>query len=306
MAEDQDGAAPTDGGSPRDPRTRMADGAVEALEREGRVVVAVDRLHGGTIASTYRITLDDQTTVVLKQSRRAPDDAWAIEADGLDGLRVAGGPDVPEVIAFGDDFLVIEDFGHDIPETDEFWSAFGRRLATLHGVTGERFGWHRENLLGLVTQDNSWNDDGWDFFGQQRLVRYLALENVERALSPQDRADLERVAGRLTELVPPQPPSLVHGDLWRSNVLATAADRPALCDPAVAYAWAELDVSMLWCSGGVPDSCFDAYNEVRPLDGDWKARMPLLHVRENLSVLAHIGPDEGTVKLIRDALRPFL
>src|SRR5439155_17124532 len=136
----------------------------------------------------------------------------------------------------------------------------------------ERFGWHRENLLGAVTQPNGWKDDGWQFFGEHRLLRYLDLENVKAALNADDRADLERVAARLPELVPAQPASLVHGDLWRPNVLAAGPNRPALCDPAATYAWAEMDVSMLWCSGGVPDARFAAYREVRPLEGDWQGR----------------------------------
>jgi len=288
-----------------DPTARLSTAAVAALEARGRAVTGVERLHGGTIASTLRLQLDDETTVVLKQSRHAPPGAWDVEADGLDALRVSGGPDVPAVVAFGHDFLLIDDFAELIPETDEFWAAFGRRLAVLHGVVGDRFGWHRDNLLGFVEQHNDWTDDGWAFFGEHRLLRYLTVPNVERALSADDRVDLERVCARLPDLVPEQPPSLVHGDLWRSNVLAAAADRPALCDPAVAHAWAEVDISMLWCSGGVPESCFAAYQEVRPLAGDWRARMPLLHLRENLSVLAHIGPDDDTISSIRTVLHHF-
>lgn len=291
--------------APDDTTGRIARGAADAITSWGRRVVAVDRLHGGTIASTLRLHLDDATTLVLKQSRRAPADAWALEADGLRALRVAGGPSVPAILEKGEDFIVLEDFGHPVPETDSFWCTFGRQLATMHQVVGERFGWHCENLLGLVPQVNAWSDDGWTFFGQQRLLRYLPLKNVDDALTATDRADFERVVARLTELVPAQPPSLVHGDLWRSNVLAKTADEPALCDPAVAYAWAELDISMLWCSGGVPESCFAAYQEVRPLEGDWESRMPLLHLRENLSVLAHIGFDERTVQEIRAVLTRF-
>lgn len=299
------GADASAGADDRDPASRVAAGALAAIESMGRSLVAVDRLHGGTIASTLVVTLDDGTRMVLKQSRHAIEGAWDIEADGLDALRVEGGPLVPAVHAFGDDFLLIEELPHPVPDDGEFWEVFGRQLAVLHGVTNAQHGWHRENLLGAVTQRNDWHDDGWVFFGQCRLLRYLELENVQAALDVDDRALLERVASRLPDLVPAQPASLVHGDLWRPNVLAASATEPALCDPAATYGWAEIDISMLLCSGGVPDACFAAYEEVRPLDAGWRDRAPLLHVREQLSVLAHIGYDEATVRDIRATLERF-
>ncbi len=297
--------ADSSGATPRSLSGRLASGALEALHGWGRHAVRADRLHGGTTASTLRIHLDDGTTAVLKQSRRAPEDLWSIEAEGLQALRVAGGPAVPEVLAHGKDFLLIEDFGHPIPDSDSFWVTFGHQLATMHQVTGQGYGWHSSTMLALIRQDNTWTEDGWEFFGEHRLLAMLRLENVEAALAPEDRSSFDRVIARLPDLVPAQPPSLVHGDLWRSNVLAADADSPALCDPAVSYTWAEVDISMLWCSGGVPECCFDAYQEIRPIEGDWRERMPLLHLRENLSVLAHIGYDEATVAQVRDVLERF-
>ena len=45
-----------------------------------------------------------------------------------------------------------------------------------------------------------------------------------------------RFCQRLPELVPPTAPVLLHGDLWRDNVLAGPARRPTLIDPAVCMA----------------------------------------------------------------------
>lgn len=288
-----------------DPAARLATGAVAFLSAAGRTVTSTQRLHGGTIARTIRLGLDDGSSVVLKQRRSVPAGTWEAEVDGLEALRPAGVdgiPDVPAVLAVGDDFLLLEDLGFEVPDGGPFWETFGRRLATLHAVHGPRFGWHRDNMLGAVDQHNGWFDDGWTFFAEQRLLRYLELDNVRAALSPADRTDLEHLAGRLRDLVPDQPASLTHGDLWRSNVLAAGPDRPALCDPAVSYAWPDTDVSMLWCSGGVPDACFAAYREIRPLPVTWRDHLPLLHLREELSVLAHVGPDAGTHAKIRTVI----
>lgn len=302
-----DASNPSPTGDPAsDPTARLAAGALAALAERGRRVTATERLHGGTITRTLRLTLDDGSTVVLKQRRSVPTEAWSAEVDGLTHLAVPGGPVVPAVLAVGDGFLLLEDVGHPVPETDAFWEEVGRRLATLHTVTHDRFGWHRDNMLGAVAQRNPWTDDGWDFFARHRLLRYLEVDHCAAAFTPAERADLERVAGRLRDIVPAQPASLTHGDLWRSNVIAAGPTEPALCDPAISYCWAEVDLSMLWCSGGVPEACFAAYREVRPVEPGWETRWPLLQVREHLSVLAHVGPDEGTVAQIRAALAPYV
>ena len=64
---------------------------------------------------------------------------------------------------------------------------------------------------------------------------------------------------------------------------------PALIDPAVYYGWAEAELSMLHGCGNIPDTFYDAYQEVHPLAPGWRDRLPLLHLREHLCVPAHFG-----------------
>ena len=59
-------------------------------------------------------------------------------------------------------------------------------------------------------------------------------------------------------------PSLVHGDLWGGNWLATAQG-PALIDPAVYFGDREMDLAMASLFGGFPDSFFHSYHEAFPL-----------------------------------------
>jgi fructosamine-3-kinase len=78
-------------------------------------------------------------------------------------------------------------------------------------------------------------------------------------------------------------------------------------DPAVSYTWAEVDLSMLWCCRGpaVSRHFFDVYQEINPSPPGWAERMPLLHVRELLSSMAHIGDSEGDARRLRSILAPF-
>ncbi len=95
-------------------------------------------------------------------------------------------------------------------------------------------------------------------------------------------------------LVPVQPPSLLHGDLWHTNMLADSCGAPALIDPAVSYGWPEAELSMTRQYGTVPRIFFDAYNEINPLASGWWERLELLTLRQHMAVLAFFGNKFGT------------
>lgn len=274
---------------------------------------------GGDISTAWLVTCYDGTTVVVKTFGR-PDDGVTVpppglyrcEAEGLAALRAIGGVRTPDVLAVTDSAIVLERLATAPPDGDPaFWARAGRCLAIMHGVLGPRYGWPRDGWLGRLRQVNTWHDDGYEFFATRRLLRWLPEPAVAAALDAADRAALERICHRLPELVPPAPPSLTHGDLVRGNIL-TAAGRPALIDPSVSWMWPEVDLSMIYCVGQfgspsqVPDRFFSAYAEIRPLDDGWRERMPLLHLRELLSLLAHFGNDRWDMTgRIRQVLRAF-
>jgi hypothetical protein len=65
---------------------------------------------------------------------------------------------------------------------------------------------------------------------------------------------------------------------------------------------------MLWSNPRPPasDRFFAAYQELNPSPPGWVGRMPILHLREHLSVIAHFGAEAPmTLNLIRDILAPF-
>jgi fructosamine-3-kinase len=162
-------------------------------------------------------------------------------------------------------------------------------------------------LVGSPPQINTWADDGFAFFAERRLLRWLSEPRVEAALEPAGRAALERLCDRLPELRPDRPVGLTHGDLWAQNVLATAGGRAALIDPAVSYMWAEVDLAHLWITAPPPESrrFFDVYAELTGLDDGWPARMPIIQLRQHLAVLAQFDDDWGAADTIRATPAPF-
>jgi fructosamine-3-kinase len=174
-------------------------------------------------------------------------------------------------------------------------------------AVGTRFGWHHDGWLGRLRQENAWTDDGHEFFAQHRILRWLSEPLVRAAFDSKERSALERLCAALPEIVPARPPVLNHGDLWTENIVANASGAPVFVDPAVSYTWAESDLSMVWSANRPPvsDRFFAAYAETAPLLDGWQQRMPVLHLREVLSVIAHDDDDWGAVAAVRKVIAPF-
>jgi len=274
------------------------------LGPSGVVVRSAEKLDGGVANSTWRVTLADGEVVVVKTSSTAADGLFAEEAAGLEVLREHG-LRTPDVLAIGPGSLTLEALEPVRPDTDEFWEAAGRAMAGLHGTTSPKYGWDHDGWLGRLLQENNWDDDGHRFFATRRVLRYLREPKVRQGLDSADLAALERICDRLGDLVPAAPAVLTHGDLWHANIIATAGGEPVFIDPAVSWTWAEVDVSMAYCTGGVPERFFAAYHELRPPEPGWRERMELLNLRELLCMLAHFGPTGDCVARIRGTLDRF-
>jgi fructosamine-3-kinase len=249
---------------------RLPQAAADWLRQGGYgEVTAVHPVGGGCINAGARLETSSEQSFFLKQNDAAPPGMFAREQEGLRALEVPGAPRVPASHLAEEHFLLLEDL-RPAPRAPGYWEAFGRALASLHQQTGPRFGFHHDNYLGSTPQPNPWTQDGYDFFAEQRL-RYQARLAHRRGLL--DTADVRRVddlAARLPELVPVQPASLIHGDLWSGNAMTDEAGSPALIDPATHFGWAEAELGMTALFGGFPEAFYAAYVEAHPLTPGWR------------------------------------
>src|SRR5688572_32934687 len=103
----------------------------------------------------------------LKEAAVERADAFAAEADGLEALRRH--IRVPAVldrgVKDGKAFILLERL--DLERGGDY-AALGRMLAALHRQTGSRFGWQRDNYIGLSPQQNGWCDDWTEFWRERR------------------------------------------------------------------------------------------------------------------------------------------
>jgi len=266
-------------------------GELRALGR-GDGIAAISRLSGGCIADAWLITYADGGAGVGDTVTAALPGVFAVEAAGLAALRGTGYLVTPRVLAATSKLLLLEALAP-CADGERSWEGFARDLAAAHRSTaGNRFGWHHDGYLGQFRQVNTWAASGHEFFAEYRLLRYLSEPLAGQALTAADRRAVERLCARLPELIPAMPAVLTHGDLWSGNLVSQPGGRIAVIDPAVSYTWAEVDLSMLWCSPRPPASgrFFEVYQELSPSPPGWADRMPVLHLRELLSMIATLGP----------------
>jgi len=213
----------------------------------------------------------------LKQGAPERADAFAAEADGLEALR----PHirVPRVLdqgmRSGRAFIALE---HLELQAGGDHAALGRMLAALHRHTGPRFGWARDNYIGLSPQENGWCDDWAQFWRERRLRPQLDRAGL--------RADLEKIDGLLEGHHPAA--SLLHGDLWSGNAGFTR-EGPVVFDPAVYYGDRETDLAMTELFGGFAPEFYAAYETEWPLDKGYPRRKHLYNLYHLLNHLNLFG-----------------
>lgn len=243
-------------------------GAIEGATGRIRSVAPVG---GGCISETYRVDTEGGA-VFVKHHPAAPDGMFAAEAEGLRALRSAAGEAlrVPEVIAMdgaarGAKWLALE-WLEPAPRGRDYDERLGRGLAVLHARGGEGWGWPAPSYIGSLPQENTPAETWPAFWRDRRLLPQLRLA-AAAGRAPGAAGEWERLFARLPELLAAgeaDGPSLVHGDLWSGNVLATGAG-PALIDPAVYRGHREVDLAMMELFGGFDPRVLAAYEEARPL-----------------------------------------
>ncbi len=213
----------------------------------------------------------------LKQGAIERADAFAVEAEGLEALRPH--MRVPRVlergIRDGKAFIRLERLelqgGGD-------HAALGRMLAALHRQTGPRFGWARDNYIGLSPQHNGWCEDWAQFWRERRLRPQLERAGL--------RVNLEKSDGLLEGHHPAA--SLLHGDLWSGNAGFTK-EGPVVFDPAVYYGDRETDLAMTELFGGFAPEFYAAYEDEWPLDKGYARRKHLYNLYHLLNHLNLFG-----------------
>jgi fructosamine-3-kinase len=243
-------------------------------------------LSGGSVGDVYRVELPSETVVAKVGIRPQPN--LDVEGYMLTYLAENSELPVPQVRFASPELLLMTFEPGESRFSAETQAHAAELLATLHSISDTQFGLERDTLIGGLHQPNL-RYAGWiDFFREQRLLYFGRMAVDERTMPPEILYRLERFAGQLDRwLLEPERPSLIHGDVWTTNVLAQGGRVTAFIDPAIYYADPEIELAFTTLFGTFGEPFFERYAAIRPIrDGFFEERRdiynlyPLLvHVR---------------------------
>lgn len=231
-------------------------------------------LAGGDINQVFLLETPMRKLVLKLNSISDFPKMFEAEAIGLQELEKANIFRVPNVIQNGhyenSAFLLLEYIQSGKP-VKNFWTIFGTQLALLHQNSTPFFGFESDNYIGNLPQYNTNCDSAVDFYITQRLHPQFTLAS-QKGFSFRN---LDVFYNNIEKEIPKEGSSLIHGDLWNGNYIVDSDGNPCLIDPAVAYAPREMDIAMMYLFGGFDLQLFQTYNDIFPLQPNWKKRIPL-------------------------------
>ena len=227
-------------------------------------------LTGGSICHTQLLKTATGESYVYKQLNNAPKDLFTCEQTSLATLAATGIFKTPKVYNVGQNAILLQ-YIDIIESTNKHWYRLGEQLAQLHCITNDAYGFHENNFIGTVPQQNTWQDNWPNFYREQRLLPLIqhSLFNYD------DHQRWQKLLARLDDFLDnSEPPALLHGDLWNTNILFSEEDI-YLIDPAVYYGSREIEIAYLEFVGDLHHPLLEAYQANYHLATDYAERKKL-------------------------------
>jgi protein-ribulosamine 3-kinase len=249
----------------------------------------VRSIGGGSINNAFCITTKKAKYFVKENDAARYPGMFEAEKTGLEWMGKSGGPNVPAVIATpvagGSAFLIMEwlEAGK---RSEGQAITFGNKLARMHQNRSPHFGFHQNNYIGSLHQSNTLHENGAEFFIEERIRPQAEMAFASGKLSPSERGTFEKLYKNIPDILPDEPPALLHGDLWSGNYVTGPDGEAWLIDPAVYYGNREADLAMTRLFGGFDEQFYTGYEEVFPLSHGWKDRMDLFNL---YPLLVHVN-----------------
>ena len=264
-------------------------------------VISVEALSGGDINYVYKCKLENQTVVIKINDKDLYPEMFEKEKLGLRLLSNSSFV-IPKVLSVGQKnqkaYIIMEY----ISKAKSFnWELFGRNLAFLHKKNNNTFGLNHDNYIGSLLQINKSKDSWVDFYMENRILYLIEKATNKGLINYESSKKVESLSKKIESIVPKKKPSLLHGDLWSGNLISDLEGNPTLIDPAVYFGHSDIDWAMLHLFGNPPNHAIDSYNEIIPIDYNWKDS---LEIHQLYPLLVHLilfgrGYYESVMKIIK-------
>lgn len=228
-------------------------------------------LSGGCVGEVYKVELpaDNPFNVfeVVVKTDSSMSAKLDIEGYMLKYLGQTGVIPVPKVYYSSTNLLVMEWIKGASRFTPGSESHAAELIAELHGIKADKFGLEKDTLIGGLYQPNLQSDSWVEFFRDQRIMHMAKKAFEEKNLPLSSLKRIERFCDRIDNWISePLYPSLLHGDMWTTNILAKNNRIKGFIDPAIYYGHPEIELAFTTLFGTFGESFFKRYEEIRPIE----------------------------------------
>jgi len=230
----------------------------------GSRVQTKEPLSGGCVGDVYKVRLKNGETLVAKVGNS--ENGLSIEGMMLRYLAQKSELPVPDVL-YADENLLLMTWVPSEGTLDRSAQVNAADLvASLHQISNSHFGFSSDTVIGGLRQINSPSKSWIDFFAQNRLLD-MAMRSLDAGYLPTDMlARIEKCSENLSKwLKEPDQPSLIHGDMWAGNVLASHGRISGFIDPAIYFADPEIELAFTTLFSTFGDAFFSRYREHREI-----------------------------------------
>lgn len=243
--------------------------------------ISIDSINvvgGGSINRAYKVKVGTFNYFIKANSTADASAMFKCEQDGLSTLREHSDFRIPKVYGTssleGEKFLIM-DFISSAPRDASYWDELGKKLAGLHRNTNDSFGYTQNNYIGSLPQQNNAHITWSEFFVTERMEPLLKLALQQDLIDKAQADHFFKALPNMLSLLPIEPPSLIHGDLWSGNLMTDDRGEPTIIDPAVYYGHREMDLAFTYLFGGFSAEFYEAYQHYYPLEQGFSDRIDI-------------------------------
>jgi len=250
-------------------------------------IVTIDFFCKGQIGEIYKVKTADNT-YILKISE--PSSNLQVEAKMLEDINKYNIA-VPKVFDVSQTHLLMEYIESTKQAKCAQEIAAAKVLSDLHAVTNDArmYGYYYDTTIASFTQKNEQTQYNWTLFlGQMRIMPMAKICYDKGYISKETVGRLEMLCRELYKRIDLSAivPSLLHGDLWSSNILFNMKGA-TLLDPALSFGDKEMDLAYILMFDTFGDTFFESYQEVHTLSDDfYEVKVPLYQV---YPLLVHVA-----------------
>lgn len=216
------------------------------------------------VATIELLHLEDGTQQIVKRFN----EPYFLEAEVTMLEHLAPHITVPAILKKEGNELHLEYFENDASCHSVCEEQIADALASLHSVMAEGvFGFGSDTSIGIFKQRNRTRIRWVDFYREMRLLDFSKKAYDEGVLDAAMRQRIEKLSANLEQfLTEPEHSSLLHGDLWRGNVLTRENQCVAFIDPACYYGHYEMELAFIGMFNTFGESFYARYAEHRAIE----------------------------------------